>query len=110
MGLRKDRLADEIRDIIANLFSGGQMQDPRLTLVAITAVKLTADLQLASVYYRVIDQTPVAEVQKGLERAAGFLRSRLAENLDIRRVPALRFFFDESIENGERIEGLLRQI
>ena len=110
MGLRKDRLADEIRDIIANLFSGGQMQDPRLALVAITAVKLTADLQLASVYYRVIDQTPIEEVQKGLERAAGFLRSRLAENLDIRRVPALRFFYDESIENGERIEGLLRQI
>lgn len=110
MGLRKDRLADEIRDIIANLFSGGQMQDPRLELVAITAVKLTADLQLASVYYRVIDQTPIEEVQKGLERAAGFLRSRLAENLDIRRVPALRFFYDESIENGERIEGLLRQI
>lgn len=110
MGLRKERLADEIRDIVANLFSGGQMQDPRLALVAITAVKLSPDLQLASVYFRVIDETPIDVVAKGLERAAGFLRTRLAEELDIRRVPALRFFYDESIERGERIEVLLRQI
>lgn len=111
MGLRQERLADEIRDLIAVCFMGGQMSDPRLTHVNITAVKLTSDLQLASVYFRVVgDDEAVAAAQKGLHSASGFLRHRLAEQLDIRRVPALRFFYDESVERGSKIEGLLQRL
>jgi ribosome-binding factor A len=111
MGLRQDRLADEIRDLIAVQFMGDQMSDPRLKNVSITAVKLTADLQLASVYYRVVgDDKAIADAQKGLHSASGFLRHRLAEALEIRRIPALRFFHDESVERGSRIESLLSQL
>ena len=111
MGLRKERLADEIRDLLATAFMGGNMRDPRLEYVTITAVKLTPDLQLASVYYRVFgDATVVSSTQLGLDSAVGFLRRRLAESLEIRRVPNLRFFHDESIERGSRIEHLLSQI
>ncbi len=111
MGLRQERLADEIRDLIAVCFMGGQMSDPRLDNVNITAVKLTGDLQLASVYYRVIgDDVAVKEAQKGLHSASGFLRHRLAEALEIRRIPSLRFFHDESVERGSRIEGLLARL
>ncbi len=110
MGLRQTRLADEIRDVLGTAFQGGNMRDPRLEDVTITAVKLTADLQLASVYFRLYgDNTDerLAGVQKGLESATSFLRRRIADAVDLRRVPNLRFFYDESIERGSRIEELL---
>ncbi len=110
MGLRKERMADEIRDLIARCFTGGQMSDPRVENVTITAVKLTPDLQLAYVYFRPMVGSDKDRCQRGLESAAGFLRSRLAESLDVRRVPSLKFFYDESIEHGSRIEDLLTKV
>ena len=99
MALRQERLADEVRDILGKLLSGGQMRDPRLANVTVTHVKLSPDLQVATVYYRVMGNTvPPNEAQGGLESAAGFFRTKLASQLDVRRVPTLRYFFDESIE------------
>jgi ribosome-binding factor A len=112
MGLRQERLADEIRDVLAGCFAGGQLRDPRLEGVSITAVKLSGDLQVASVYFRIYGEATAASVQAikgGLESAAGHLRKKLADSFEIRRVPTLRFFFDESIETGSRIEKLLAQ-
>ncbi len=86
------------------------MADPGLATVTITAVKLTADLQNASVYYRVYLDENKEEVRMALRRANGFLRHKLAQTLEIRRVPELRFFYDESVEHGARIEELLGQI
>jgi ribosome-binding factor A len=110
MGLRQDRLGDEIRDLLASTFSGDKIQDPRLKLLTITAVKLSGDLQIANVYYRVMNETPAKEVEGGLASASGFLRRIIASNLDVRRVPDLRFFYDKSVETGERIEELLEKI
>jgi ribosome-binding factor A len=109
MSSRKDRLADEIRDVLALCFSGNRLSDPRVQGVTVTHVKLTGDLQLASVYFRVYDASKRGEAEKGLESCKGFLRNQLATALDVRRVPELRFFFDESIEYGARIEQLLQQ-
>lgn len=86
------------------------MEDPRLGGVTITAVKLSGDLQLASVYFRLYDDTQVEAAQMGLKSATGFLRRRLAEAFEIRRVPNLRFFFDESIDRGSHIEQLLARL
>ncbi|MCX6104891.1 MAG: 30S ribosome-binding factor RbfA [Proteobacteria bacterium] len=113
MGLRQTRLADEMRDVIAAAFTGGQLRDPRLHDITITAVKLSGDLQLASVYFRVFGGQPekAADAAKtGLTSATPYLRRLIADAIDIRRVPNLRFFYDESIERGSRIEGLLAQI
>ncbi len=111
MGLRQDRLADEVRDVIASLFTAGQISDPRLEGVSITAVKISPDLQMASVYFRIYGDTVNVEASlKGFERAEGFLKKALSKSLDVRRVPTLRFFYDESIERGSRIEELLSVI
>ena len=111
MGLRQERLADEIRDIIAQLFSGGQLSDPRLASVCITAVKLSGDLQIASIYFRTYtDTVALPDVQRGLESVSGLLKRKLSAALDIRRMPELRFFFDESIERGNKIESLIDKI
>ncbi len=113
MGLRQTRLADEMRDVLAAVFTGGQLSDPRVTDVTITAVKLSADLQLATVYFRLYGDKPeqvAVAAAAGLKSATGFLRRLLADAFDIRRVPNLRFFYDESIERGSKIESLLAQI
>lgn len=111
MGLRRDRLADEIRDVVAGCFSGGQMRDPRLEFVTITAVKLSADLQVASIYYRRMNaedhESTEEQIAPALDKAAGYFRTLLAKRLDVRRVPTLRFFYDKSVENGAKIEELL---
>ena len=112
MGLRQERLAEEIRDLLASCFLGGKMADPRLEEVTITAVKLSADLQLAYVYYRVYgDGDDLQErAQKGLESAAGYLKKKLSKELEVRRVPELKFFFDKSIEHASNIEQLLKKL
>jgi ribosome-binding factor A len=110
MGLRQERLAHEMRDILASCFFAGKMEDPRLQGITITHVKLTADLQLASVYYRLFVPSEKEAAVLGLERCAGHLRKVLAEELKMRRVPVLRFFYDESIETGSRIEDLLSRV
>lgn len=107
MGLRQQRIADEIRDIIAGMLLGGIMADPRLESVTITAVKVTQDISYATVYYRVYEDGNKPAAQKGLDSAAGFFRKRLSITLDIRRAPELKFVYDVSIENAARIETLL---
>ena len=110
MGLRKDQLADQIRDLLALNFQGGRLSDPRLESVTVTAVKLTADLQQATVFYRTYYDADAASAMKGLQSAAGRLRKTLSEALDIRRVPELHFKYDKSIEYAGRIESVLGEI
>lgn len=110
MNLRALRLGDQIRDIIGSCFQADNIRDPRLKGVTITAVKLSGDLQIATVYYRVFETFDKAEVCRGLESASGYLRKKLAENLDVRRVPTLKFFYDTSVETGSRIESILKDL
>lgn len=86
------------------------MQDPRLESVTITAVKLSKDFQIATVYYRTYDSAKIEAAKSGLESAQGLLKRALARTLSVRRVPALRFFYDETLENAARIETLLREV
>lgn len=109
MGVRQERLADEIRDILASCFLADQMSDPRLSGITITHVKLTKDLDLATVYFRLFDPSKQDEASKGLIHCKGFLRSKMAEGLKVRKLPDLRFKYDESVDYGARIEELVKQ-
>ena len=109
MSIRVDRLSDEIRDIIASCFQGGVLSDPRLTDVTITSVVLSADLQIAKVYYRVYNDDNISSAKEGLVHASGFLRKKLS-CLDLRRLPELKFFYDDGLEKKVQIEKILEQI
>ena len=109
-GLRVQRLADSMRDILGSCFTGARLNDPRLQGVSVTSVRLSGDLQIASVYFRSFSDQDQAIMLKGLYSCKGYLRNVLAENLFLRRVPELRFFYDSSIENGLRVEELLHKI
>lgn len=111
MGLRKDKLADQLRDIISEQFSGNRLSDPRLEGISITHAKLSADLQIAHVYFRLFEgKDGELEAHEGLNSCKPYLRRVLAKELRVRRVPELIFVYDESIEKGARIEKLLEEV
>ena len=107
---RQQRLADRIRDVVATCFQGGVLQDPRLTSVTITDARISKDYQIASIYYRVYLDANKDEAAAGMQSASSLLRRRLAEELDLRRAPALRFFYDDGPEKRSTIEDLLKNI
>ncbi|MBI1796759.1 MAG: 30S ribosome-binding factor RbfA [Candidatus Eisenbacteria bacterium] len=111
MRIRPERVAEamkrEVADIIAN-----RLRDPRLsTMISVTDVEVTRDLSLARVFVSVLAGEPErALVMAALARSAGFVRHELSTRIELREMPELRFALDTSIEQGARVEELLRRI
>ena len=109
-GSRPDRVGEGIRQEISQLLLS-EVHDPGIGLVTLTRVKVSPDLQLARVYYTQIgDEKAKRETRKALERATPFLRRQLGSRIRLRRVPEIRFEFDESVENQDRIERILMEL
>lgn len=106
-GARPSRVGEEIRQEIGRLLAR-EVQDPAIGFVTLTRVKVSADLQLARVYYTALgDERARQETRRALERATPFLRRQLGAHLRLRRVPDLTFEFDQSVEQQDRIERIL---
>ena len=112
MNQRPQRIADGIKDLLSQIFYQ-KIRDPRLKHIWITSVRVNADLQIAKVYYRLKEnlgsEKPISkkDIEEGLRVSAGYLRSQVAAEIPLKRTPILKFYFDESIERGGRIEELL---
>ncbi len=107
---RRSRLGEQLRRELS-LKIDTLVRDPGLGPVAVTGVDVTADLWLARVFVEVHGSAAEqAESMAALKRAAPFLRTVLSRELHIRRMPELRFYRDESIEAGQRIEAILREV
>ena len=88
-----------------------EIKDPRVSeaFVSITAARVSPDLKYAKLYYSSL-MGDKKELRRGLISAQGFIRSKLAERLNLRVTPELTFEEDTSIENGAHIAELLNQI
>jgi ribosome-binding factor A len=106
---RQARLADRIRVLVAERLEKG-LRDPRLGFVTITDVRVTGDLQHASVFYTVLG-TPEerADSAAALKAATGMLRSEVGRKLGVRVTPSLEFIADAVPENADHISALLRE-
>jgi len=111
-GYRPDRVGDQIREELSQILSRGEVHDPGIGFITLTRVQVTADLQIARVFYTSLgDPKARKETARALERATGFFRRQVGARLPhLRRVPELEFRFDESIENQDRIERILQNI
>src|SRR5690606_37970179 len=106
---RQARLADRIRVLIAQRLEKG-LRDPRLGFVTITDVRVTGDLQHASVFYTVLgDEQERIASGEALKAATGMLRSEVGRQLGVRLTPTLEFIPDALPENAGHIEDLLRE-
>ena|SRR5215203_2250869 len=107
---RPSRVGDQLRAEISELLAR-QVHDPGIGFLTITQVNVTPDLQIARVYYTTLgDDKARRESARALGRATPFLRRQIGSRLRLKRVPQLEFFFDESIERGDRIERILKDI
>lgn len=104
---RHERLGNEVLRTLSELLRF-ETKDPRLQRVSLTSLDLSRDLSVARVYFSLLDPDESPEpVLEGLERASGFLRSRLGRSLKIRHVPELRFAHDDSAEHGAKLSELI---
>lgn len=108
-GERAARLADRIRVILAERLEKG-LRDPRLGYVTITDVRVSGDLQHASVFYTVLGTDEEREASAvALTSATGMLRSEVGKQLNTRLTPSLEFIPDALPETAGHIADLLRQ-
>lgn len=111
MSYRIERINTLIRREISELIQH-QLRDPRLDeFVAVTEVETTADLKHAKVFVSSISgQQEEQKILSVLNSASGFLRTELAKKLKLRHTPELSFYWDNSIEHGDRILRLIDQV
>ena len=106
---RARKMADRIKEIVAKRLDKG-LRDPRLGFVTITDVRVTGDLQHASIFYTVYGTDVEREDSaKALKAATGMLRSEVGRNITARLTPSLEFIADAIPENAEHIGALLRE-
>jgi len=110
MAHRQQKVNEEIKRALAEILR--DVKDPRLgELISVTGVEATSDLKQAKVFVSVFGDTYAKkEAMKGLEAADGFIRYELGERIDLHTLPDLIFELDNSIDNGARIDKILKEI
>lgn len=107
---RIDRINGRIKEILGDLILTS-IKDPRVGMVTITAVKVSADLSYAKIYYSVMgDESARADTRSGLESAKNFMRRTVADELGMRNAPELRFVYDDTLDRALAIDDKLREV
>jgi ribosome-binding factor A len=93
------------------MFSRGELRDPRIGFITITGVKVSPDLRVAKVFYSLLgSEQQLAETQKALDAAKGFVRREVNARVQLRVSPEIYFAFDSSVGEGDKIDRLLREV
>ena len=108
---RTQRVADHLQRELAGLIQH-EVRDPRVGMVSITGVNVSRDLGHAKVYLTVLGSDSGEDARDSIEalnKAAGFLRTLLSRDSNMRSVPQLRFYFDASVGRGRHLADLIRR-
>jgi ribosome-binding factor A len=103
------RIADQVQQVLAQLLLL-KASDPRFRTLSVTEVNVSPDMKNAQVFVSALDDEQTTDTLKALNRAAGFFRRELAQTLNLRTTPNLRFVYDTSIARGDRLASLLNQV
>ena len=103
---RSDRVAEQVRRDLADLIRT-ELKDPRVGMISLTAVELTPDYAHAKVFFTTLQAEHLGEIERGLRRAAGFLRRELGRRIHIHTLPELHFIYDASVERGASLSQLI---
>jgi ribosome-binding factor A len=106
---RMRRVNEAVREVLSTAIGKG-LKDPRVGFVTVTGVDTSPDLRYAHVYVSVLgSEEEREETLAGLTSSHGYLQSRVASELRLKRTPQLDFRYDETAERGMRIAELLRE-
>lgn len=107
---RLKKYGDVIKRAISEILEF-KVTDPRKGFITVTNVKMSPDLRLASIYYTVLgDEEQRNHTAAVLKNSKAFIKNELKPSISSRWLPDLRFFYDDTLENAQRIEMLLKKI
>ena len=107
---RSERVSRHIRNTLADILRR-HVKDPRLKLVTITSVDVSPDLRQAKIYFATTgDEKKVQRVLDGFNKARPYIKRLLGRELGLRYMPEIRFYYDDSLDYGARMEELFRSI
>ncbi len=106
---RSQRVGDLLRQEIAEIIMN-KVKDPRIGFVTVTGVDITEDLKIAKVFISILKEEERETTLQILNSAKSFIRSEVSKRVRMKFIPTIEFRLDESIEYGDRIERLLREL
>lgn len=107
---RLGRINEELMKSLSHIITY-ELKNPDVTgMISVTRVKVTPDLKYAKVYVSLLNSKNIEKTMQGLKDSAGFMRSQVARTVNLRITPELVFEYDDSIEHGEKIDNILKEI
>ncbi len=107
---RMQKVDEEFKREISKIIDQ-DLKNPNITgLISVTKVKTSSDLKNARVYISILGSKSKKNTLDGIKKASGFIRTELAKRVNLRYTPELNFVIDDSMEYGDRIENILKQI
>ena len=107
---RLGRIDEELKKEISSIITY-DLKNPNITgMISVTKAKITPDLKYAKVYVSILNSKNVKETLAGLKKSSGFVRSEVAKRINLRITPEIIFVLDDSMEYGERIDKILKEI
>ncbi len=101
----ESQIVKEVSDILLN-----ETNDDLMKTVTITGCEVASDLSYAKIYFTSISDMENKEIEAEMEEASSYIRMKLADQIELRHTPKLRFIYDTSIAYGEKIERIIREI
>lgn len=109
MGVRNERIAGIILKNISDIIQF-ELKNDTIGLVTVTDVKVTSDLSFAKVYVSFLNTNKLDEKLDALKRAKGFIKTELSKRMSTYKVPDLIFVYDDSLQQGNKIDQILKSI
>ncbi len=110
MSVRIQKVESLIKEEISLIFLH-KVQDKNMGLLTITSVKLSPDLKIAKIYFSAFEKERREEILNKINELKGFIRSELARKIrNLRFIPELNFFIDDTIDYVEKMENIFKQI
>jgi ribosome-binding factor A len=107
---RAQKAAEAIREVVSMAILA-ELNDPRVRDVTVTYVEVSGDLRFAKVHISVMGDDSQQQLSlRGLQSAAGFLQSKIAQRIDLRYTPRLTFILDQGVKHSIEISSLLKQV
>lgn len=106
---RRTRVADQIQKTIAGILHE-KISDPRLEMTTVSAITVSKDLAYAKVYVTFLNENDKQSKLKTLNKASGYIRKLLAERMNLRVTPELKFFYDDALKQGLHVAKLIEQV
>lgn len=109
-GNRLNRINEELKREISNIINYEVSNSNVTGMISVTSVKISPDLRYARVYVSMLNSKSVKNTLAALKSSSGFIRSRIAEKINLRVTPELIFELDDSMQYGEKIDTILKDI